>query len=344
LYNLFSEGCAKKLKNDTLIFLLFAEASDAPPHVVANLHGEPSTCALQDAAWASHFTIPWEIMPRTLMDCCSKEQRPTKADMRQLAKVIGDKIWTENKKPGRQNLREIAQKVINKYPRSFQDEVPGVGVLGDGLTSLTNRLAFYVDNKNRQPGNSLKRKVVEATNKRIPSGKIAKDSFGCVRWQPSQLPENESKETQEQHRIWLVNEYPKTAPNLQKVASLMTITYASQRMTINEGNEAGTHLSDILEKWPYLKKPEFLFEHFHELMGFDLMTKLDDALRRKAGDIMNYALEDQNRSSKTKAQELMELATKLEINTPKMAGVVLLLPLLLKDSGNLFQQKEVLFF
>ena len=119
-------------------------------------------------------------------------------------KVVGERIWKDHKRPVKKNICTITQSLVRKYPKSFQDEIPGIGILGDGLITMTNRITYFIYNKSRQPCNSLRRKLFEVIDsevdsdnpkkrKRLPGSSFLKDSYGCAKWQPSEFLEGETK-------------------------------------------------------------------------------------------------------------------------------------------------------
>ena len=162
-----------------------------------------------------------------------------------------------------------------------------------------------------------------------------------MRWQPSSFPDGETKESQEEHRLWMVKEYAKSQQDHQKVTDVMTVTFSSQRFAINESSKVHSSTEELLQQWPYLRKPEFLLKHFMHLMDFDLMAKLDDQIAKKSQDILNFALASSSADVKAKASELLTLSSKLQMETPKVIGTILLLPHLLKEKEVLFVYKEV---
>ena len=291
--------------------------------------------------WAENFDIPWKNLNRSLIKACEDKVRPTKADQLHFVKILGDRIFQEVKRPGKQNLEIISRRVVSKYPKTFQDDVPGLGVLGDGLETMRRRLVNYIDNKNRQPSQSLRKQIYEQeidsengpTRKRKASSSFLKDSFGCINWQPSGFPQGETTDTQEEHRIWLSDEYTKDFQEVKKVKDLMGITYASQRLLINKSAENDTKLSDVLQQWPYLRKPLFLLDHFEELMGFNLVKTFDEQYKKKSQEILDFAISQGKGKAHQKGQELLSICEELKTEMPKLCGALLLLPFLLNETG-----------
>ena len=143
---------------------------------------------------------------------------------------------------------------------------PGIGILGDGLITMTNRITYFIYNKSRQPCNSLRRKLFEVIDsevdsdnpkkkKRLPGSSFLKDNYACAKWQPSEFPEGETKESQEVNRKRLIQENAKTHQNDQKITYAMKLTFVSQRLAINKAPKVQTSTHELLTQWPFLRKP-----------------------------------------------------------------------------------------
>ena len=109
--------------------------------------------------------------------------------------------------------------------------------------------------------------------------------------------------------------------------------YASQRLLINKSAENDTKLSYVLQKWPYLRKPLFLLDHFEELMGFNLVKTFDEQYKKKSQEILDFAISQGKGKAHQKGQELLSICEELKIEMPKLCGALLLLPFLLNETG-----------
>jgi hypothetical protein len=127
--------------------------------------------------------------------------------------------------------------------------VGGLGILGDGSSSLRRRLIRYFENGSTKK-NPLRQKLrteqdddlsednAQENNdelttidkqKKKSKSTFSKDSYGCSNWQPVELPDEETEESQEVKRLWLQAEYLKSDRNTALVSSYMDVTYAKQR-------------------------------------------------------------------------------------------------------------------
>ena len=97
--------------------------------------------------------------------------------------------------------------------------------------------------------------------------------------------------------------------------------------------ENDTKLSDVLQKWPYLRKPLFLLDHFEELMGFNLVKTFDEQYKKKSQEILDFAISQGKGKAHQKGQELLSICEELKIEMPKLCGALLLLPFLLNETG-----------
>ena len=91
------------------------------------------------------------------MTCLQNRLRPNPSARREMVDILVGKICKISQKPGKRELTAIAQKIVNKFPKSFLDETEGTPV-GSGCDSLLKQLQSRFDNINRISDNSLKRK------------------------------------------------------------------------------------------------------------------------------------------------------------------------------------------
>lgn len=149
-----------------------------------------------------------------------------------------------------------------------------------------------VENINRKPGNVLLKRVPASScstdgESEKNSGGEKLDSYGCRNWQTTDYPSGETKETQEEHRLWLVNEYGKENWTTDEVHQKMVLTYTSQRLWINEAKK---NMTEVCEGWPFLFDEKFLFQHFHELVGTGLKQELLTSITDEAPKLFRYGL------------------------------------------------------
>ena len=308
--------------------------------------------------WAENFDIPWTIMPESFGQACQAKARVTKKDMLEAVRRLGDAIIRISKDPGSANLHVIARKMVSQHPESLADYANG-RMLGEGYSSLHHRLIRYFENRSvKHSENSLRRKLLhsedsaagenEVAECNMPAKKpksnleCAKDSYGCVNWQPPNLPEGETEESQEEKRLWMLAEFAKVKSDIDhtRVASYMEVTYASQRYFINSQVAL---VGAVREQWPFLLNIDEMLSHFNVLMGFNLATRVDKYFSDHGKQIYRFAKLAGNDAVKKISDTLGRTAKIIHAETPKTVGSMLLLPGLLKeDNDNLFKTFDVM--
>ena len=227
-------------------------------------------------------------------------------------------------------------------------------MLGDGCTSLRQRMLRQFENRNRGSTNSLKKTLLisfaadeedemssvganQSKTKRACD--IQRDSYRCVNWQPKEVPNGETDETQSEKREWLVREFKKANADAREVKHCMDLTYYSQRLFINKKKPP---VRDLAEQWPFLLQPTFMVTHFNVLMGFDLWDLADAFFDSKGLTLFNYGLNQGPTSVQRLCALLSSVSRQQQNDSAKTIGCVLLLPGLLKeDSSEIFKSLEV---
>jgi hypothetical protein len=107
--------------------------------------------------------------------------------------------------------REIARKMVRAYPYTPEDRTDDGECIGDGYYSLAKKIKIRVEYANRgnllvrlrqgrctkpaadtEPDPSSENSHVQETS---PATVRTVNAYGCVDWQPLELPENETEET-----------------------------------------------------------------------------------------------------------------------------------------------------
>ncbi|ROL54946.1 hypothetical protein DPX16_23865 [Anabarilius grahami] len=160
---------------------------------------------LQNKTWTSTFKIPWEKTRPTLQRCLSQNTIPEDTDRRHMVRITVDAMREKCLNPTWSQCTVIAKSVVDKYPGSFEDRTDEGDRMGNGYFTLSSQLKNRVDNLNRN--NTLARlrkpKRPADTNDVHPAQpeKVEKtDSYGCINWQPSQLPEGETIDSLHHHK------------------------------------------------------------------------------------------------------------------------------------------------
>lgn len=79
----------------------------------------------------------------------------------------------------------------------------------------------------------------------------------------------------------------------------MMDTYGLQRKEIGDWLNKGLQLNDIILKWPYLKTPECLLQHFSVLMGSDCLTLCKENLSEISKNVLDFWKENKYAHFKT---------------------------------------------
>lgn len=236
-----------------------------------------------DPDWHFNFCIPWNSMPSHIKETLEKQERPSTRDRREVVRMVTAEVLAVCKYPQKKHLREIARKMVLAYPKSFKDVIEGQ-VVGSGYDSLTRWLQCRVDNCKRAqlmilPNSSGRRK------------KRQKNVNRCV--DPDLLPGNLEEEQQNKEELQRMFEEDDKDEN--KIKTLMTETFASQRRDVLSGN----HTQTLKEEWPFLFHTAGLKTHFGQLTGVHINEEFKETMSRKSTQILQY-LKKRDRSSAAK--------------------------------------------
>uniref|UniRef100_A0A3Q4H1Y4 Zgc:113210 n=1 Tax=Neolamprologus brichardi TaxID=32507 RepID=A0A3Q4H1Y4_NEOBR len=232
--------------NDTITLELCpaasAEASSHPPH--------PSS----STSWVSHLQIPWDR-----------------------------RIHCRN--PKRASCEEVAQIIVNRYPQTFADFTEKGERLGCGHYSLLRSIKSRVEHVNRDNTTHRLRQTKRTRNEEdcspnsnaTPPKKVRclVDSYGCINWQPVELPEGETPASLEEKKHILFTIFNSQGPGAVERPDLINSCLSPS-------------VAEIQEQWPFLFTGKGLSNHFYKLTGIDISERLGQALITKGRRIINY--------------------------------------------------------
>lgn len=227
-------------------------------------------------AWAHNFEIDWNSFPIEIKEAHEKNTLPLKKHINEMIRILVTQLSNCKKYLGRKEFRIIAAKIVNKYPNMFLDKC-GDRLIGDGCETLTKKLGNCLDSRKR------KNLAIETNFGMVNKRKTTRDSYGCLNWQPLELPEGETKEMQMRHKKYLITEYPKSKRQEEVVEYKMKITYPSQRYFINNLKEC---ISSVKENWPFLFEEKHLLFHARTLLEIDLKELFSAAVPEKGKKYM----------------------------------------------------------
>ncbi|KAJ8381318.1 hypothetical protein SKAU_G00020960 [Synaphobranchus kaupii] len=163
------------------------------------------------------------------------------------------------------------------------------------------------------------------------------DQYGCVRWQPEDLPSGETEETLEDLRRQMLQLYLQKGMagadrgDLQK---WLEITYILQRRFLN-GNPPPS-ISDVKDTWPFLFAQRGLYSHFHLLTNIPILQKLPEAIERRGHTILKFF---QGHKSNSEVGEVLDAFQEKEDNKA-MCTILLLLAHFKEPKEGIFLQAD----
>ncbi|XP_049436833.1 uncharacterized protein LOC125891522 [Epinephelus fuscoguttatus] len=175
----------------------YSSATASSPRSTSSSSMDITPRRLSDNSWHFKFQIPWQKIPSEIIRKLETRKWPTKSKRLEIIRLIVSEILTVCPTLGKKHISEIARKMTKAYPVAFTDVIEGE-VVGSGYDSLTKQMVSRVDNLKR--GNtslSLKRQVISSSEgEDTPPQKRRLDTYGCINWQATQLPPDETPESQ----------------------------------------------------------------------------------------------------------------------------------------------------
>ncbi|KAK0147444.1 hypothetical protein N1851_012093 [Merluccius polli] len=286
---------------------------------------------LSDNSWHFKFQIPWQKIPSEIIRKLEKGNRPTKSERLEIIRLIVSEILTACPTPGKKHISEIARKMTKAYPGAFTDVIEGE-IVGSGYDSITKQMVSRVDNLKR--GNtllSLKRQVISSSEgEDSPTQKRRLDTYGCINWQPTRLPPDETPESQKHAQEELKKMWTERCCDSKAIENMMRATFFTQRKDIISGTET----SDLTKEWPYLFETTGMKTHFKELIGVDMEDK---NMANKCARVISFL------KSGDKTGKMETIFREMETSSKNVAdvNVAVFLPLLLKYFN---EEEEQMFY
>lgn len=229
-----------------------------PPH--DSLSEQPSTSYTpSNSDWLSMFQIPWERMPAALLHAASNKEKAPLGPRREFVRNVVTAMRELCPNPNLADCGEVAKQIFSKHSLTFGDFSEEGEQLGKGYSSLQRQLKTRVEHVNRdnvahrirQPKkNTAEQELNSCTVKKV---RCKVDSYGCINWQPTSMPDGETTESLEMKRKVVLEKFQSGGPHsteLSDVDNLMQETYIYQRQMINSCPPPA--ISDIEVEWPYL--------------------------------------------------------------------------------------------
>ncbi|KAJ8665787.1 hypothetical protein QAD02_007449 [Eretmocerus hayati] len=165
------------------------------------------------------------------------------------------------------------------------------------------------------------------------------DEYGCAEYAPER-PNGETLDSQESKRRELLALYTNANPqNMERIKTLMTDTYSTQRTALNKRNR---NLQTVFTDWPFLKEAEFVILHASKLMGKDMNSiwnkSVNDKFRPMRIFIKIHLKGEENMTKlSTLVRGCKQAMRVLRSHVPKFSIVIPLLTLVLKDKSDIYK-------
>ncbi|XP_067312741.1 uncharacterized protein [Pseudorasbora parva] len=250
-----------------------------------------SACSSASCVWAETFKVPWEVMPSGIRLAIANKKRPSPADRRQLVRILVGNMQKHDVNPSKAQCQIIVQNIVKQYPESFADVLADGTKIGCGYASLLLQVKTRVEHVNRNNTLARRRKErLQSSCRTISqSSRRPADRYGCVSWQPEELPAGENDETLEEKRkqmVLLHSTEGMSGATRGELHKLMEVTYYRQRRDINAS--PAPPLSELKNSWPYLFSLKGIFLHFNLLTDISLLQKIMESIEGKGKRILRF--------------------------------------------------------
>ncbi|KAL4000607.1 NLR family CARD domain-containing protein 3 [Sarotherodon galilaeus] len=281
--------------------------------------------------------------PLRLSHAITRGDRAHPEDRRSMVRIVVEAMQVLCRNLKRASCEEVAMIIVNRYPQIFADFTEKGERLGCGHYSLLRSIKSRVEHRTRNEEDC-------SPNSNATSPKKVRclvDSYGCINWQPVELPEGETPASLEEKKdilLTIFNSQGRGAVERPDVDDFMCLTYISQHQLINSCPSLS--MAEIQELWPFLFTRKGLSNHFHKLTGIDISERLSQALITKSRRIVNYFSSQKlkwNLGIRTLLQQIEseEVLTNNKVGT---AAILLMMKYYKENEDSLFVLADVSFF
>jgi len=165
--------------------------------------------------------------------------------------ALADKVFSFTAYASGEQIKHVAKSLVKKYPSLQSKTTP------NGWEAWENAIAFKMGNfrsKMRRLGcqevqlNGGRRSKFSHPTALPSAANIKKARKGEVNFLPN-IPVDETQDSLEQQRVWMLSEMKKADPDLVSVNRCMAKTFAYRRQEITKDVPL---TSDVMERWPAL--------------------------------------------------------------------------------------------
>ncbi|XP_018935420.1 uncharacterized protein LOC109062792 isoform X2 [Cyprinus carpio] len=262
-----------------------------------SLHEQPFIPSFIKSNWVRSFQVPWDRMPTALVQATSTGERARPGPRREFVRIVVAAMQAHCPNPNLTACGEVARNIVSAYPLTFGDISEEGEQLGNGFSCLQRQLKTRVEHVNRdvlehrirRPRRPSMKRAGEQDGYTMKKVRCKVDSYGCINWQPSSIPEGETAESLEMKRKVAAEIFQSAGPKaaeLPNIDDLMQQTYVYQRHMINSCPPPT--ISEIEGHWPFLFTERGLCRHFKVLTGIDIRSRFNETLIDKSKRILNY--------------------------------------------------------
>ncbi|XP_026070556.1 uncharacterized protein LOC113051193 isoform X1 [Carassius auratus] len=262
-----------------------------------SIHEQPFIPSFIKSNWVRSFQVPWDRMPAALIQATSTGERARPGPRREFVRIVVAAMQAHCPNPNLAACGEVARNIVSTYPLTFGDISEEGEQLGNGFSCLQRQLKTRVEHVNRdvlehrirRPRRPSMKRAGEQDGYTMKRARCKVDSYGCINWQPSSIPEGETAESLEMKRKVAAEIFQSAGPKaaeLPNVDDLMQQTYVYQRHMINSCPPPT--ISEIEGHWPFLFTERGLCRHFKILTGIDIRSRFNETLIDKSKRILNY--------------------------------------------------------
>lgn len=290
-------------------------------------------------------------MKKDLQTAVEKRKRPTPSDRTNMVQLVVDEMRLKDENPTLDHCRTIAEKIVRQYPASFADMLQDGTVTKMSYYSLSKQLKsrveyFTRDNSSLRRRNPKVFRLAAATStpssavtsaSQTPSASASPtssssaspsvggltDQYGCVRWQPEDLPQGETEETLEEKRMTMVELFAREgfqAVDRGQLDHLMSATYVLQRRTINCNPPLS--VQEVKDKWPFLFYQRWLCSHFMLLTGIPIHTRMLENMKVLGQEVLGYF---QAKPTNSEVRHITDRLQQIEVDDGSKAAAVILM-------------------
>ncbi|KAG1931378.1 hypothetical protein F2P79_021622 [Pimephales promelas] len=298
--------------------------------------------------WIRSFQVPWDRMPPALVQATTTGERARPGSRREFVRIVVAAMQAHCPNPNLAACGEVARTIVTTFPLTFGDISEEGEQLGNGFSCLQRQLKTRVEHVNRDVLEHRIRRPRKPSAKRAGqqdsySGKRVRckvDSYGCINWQPTSVPEGETSDSLEMKRKVAAEIFQSAGPRaseLPNVDDLMQQTYVYQRHMIN--SSPPPTISEIEGHWPFLFTERGLCRHFKTLTGIDIRSRFSETLVVKAKRILNYFTSQRlkwNEEIQSLLNEIDEDANPANSNRTAISAILLMMKYFKEKDNSVF--------